>query len=139
MKKLLVLSAITIFAVCIFGSCKKDTHDCVVRWTVVASNVSGVESAIEMEKNQIYKVYDDHFSKANFGTVDKVAHKIDITEVTNNKIEKIKTDSKKYALKANDELANFHPTKGTYTVSVVFEGEDGNETMATYTYEKAAE
>ncbi len=139
MKKLLILSAITLLAVCSLSSCKKDSHDCTIRWTVTASNISGVEAAIEMEKNSIYREYDEYFTKANFGTLDKTNHKIDITDVTNNKIEKIKTDSKKYALKANDALANFHPTKGDYTVNVIFEGEDGTETLATYTYVKTAE
>lgn len=139
MKKTLILTAITLLAICTFSSCKKDTHDCTIKWTVTASNISGVELAIDMEKNSIYKAYDEHFSKANFGTIDKTNHKIEITEVTNNKIEKIKTDSKKYALKANDELANFHPVYGTYTVTVVFEGEDASETLATYTYEITAE
>ena len=139
MKKLLILTAITLLAVCSLSSCKKDSHDCTIRWTVTASNTSGVEAAIEMEKNSIYKKYDEYFTKVNFGKIDVTNHKIEVTEVTNNKIEKIKTDTKKYAMKANDALANFPPTKADYTVNVIFDGEDGSETLATYTYEKVEE
>lgn len=134
MKKVLSLSAITLLVIFALVSCKKDTHNCTIKWLVTPSNITGVQTAIEVEANSIYRSYDDYLSKANFGTVDKSAHKIEVEEVTNNKIEKIKADAKKYALKANDELANFHPQWATYTVTVTFEGEDGQEILATYSY-----
>ncbi|MCQ2286092.1 MAG: hypothetical protein MJZ76_04375 [Bacteroidales bacterium] len=134
MKKIIALICIIASLVICTTSCHKDEQDCSIRWTVKTIHSEASEGDIQLDKNSIYKAFDAHFSKASFGSFDKSNHKINIEGATPNKVKKYKEDAKKFALKANDELANFHPTSGEFEITVTFSGKDGDETLVTYKY-----